>query len=57
PIGSTISFVVAPDIIADFHLINESLGAFMATIFLLGYTFGPIVIAPLSEMYGRAIVY
>jgi multidrug resistance protein len=42
---------------ADFHSTNESLGAFMTTIFLLGYTFGPIVIAPLSEMYGRAIVY
>lgn len=25
--------------------------------FLLGYTFGPIMIAPLSEMYGRAILY
>lgn len=29
----------------------------MTTVFLLGYTFGPILIAPLSEMYGRAILY
>lgn len=40
-----------------FHSTNESLEAFITTIFLLGYTFGPIAIAPLSEMYGRAIMY
>lgn len=41
----------------DFHSANESLAAFVTTIFLLGYTFGPIAIAPLSELYGRAILY
>lgn len=40
-----------------FHSTNESLEAFVTTIFLLGYTFGPIVIAPLSELYGRTILY
>ena len=29
----------------------------MTSVYLLGYTFGPLVIAPLSEIYGRAIVY
>jgi multidrug resistance protein len=41
----------------DFQSTSKSLGAFVTTIFLLGYTFGPIAIAPLSEIYGRAIVY
>ncbi|KAL2259474.1 hypothetical protein VTK26DRAFT_6843 [Humicola hyalothermophila] len=41
----------------DGRTANESLGAFVTTIFLLGYTCGPIVIAPFSEMYGRAINY
>lgn len=36
---------------------NETLGTLMTTIYLLGYAFGPIVIAPLSELYGRAIMY
>ena len=29
----------------------------MPTIYILGYAFGPLVIAPLSELYGRLIVY
>jgi multidrug resistance protein len=57
PIASTISSAGAYDIMAHFHSTNESLGAFVTTVFLLGYTFGPIVIAPLSEIYGRAILY
>lgn len=57
PIASTISSAGASDIMADFHSTNTSLAALVTTIFLLGYTFGPIVIAPLSEIYGRAILY
>lgn len=41
----------------DFGTTNETLGTLMTTIYLLGYAFGPLVIAPLSEMYGRAILY
>lgn len=29
----------------------------MTTIYLLGYAFGPLVIAPMSELYGRAIMF
>lgn len=29
----------------------------MVSVFLLGYCFGPLVIAPLSEMYGRLPLY
>ncbi|RFU29644.1 hypothetical protein B7463_g6702, partial [Scytalidium lignicola] len=57
PIASTISSAAAADIMVYFHSTNDSLGAFVTTVFLLGYTFGPIIIAPLSEMYGRALLY
>ncbi|EEP81636.1 predicted protein [Uncinocarpus reesii 1704] len=57
PIASTISSAGASEILAHFHSTNLSLAAFVTTVFLLGYTFGPIVIAPLSEIYGRAILY
>ena len=57
PIGSTISSAAASDIMEYFHSTNESLGAFVTTVFLLGYAFGPIAIAPLSEIYGRALLY
>ena len=29
----------------------------MTSVYILGYAFGPLVIAPLSELYGRVIVY
>jgi MFS family permease len=45
------------DVMATFHSTNETLGAFVTSVYLLGYSFGPLVIAPLSELYGRAIVY
>jgi multidrug resistance protein len=57
PIGSTISAAATPEILHHFHSTNETIGAFVTSVFLLGYTFGPIMIAPLSEMYGRAILY
>jgi MFS family permease len=40
-----------------FHSTNENLGAFITSVYLIGYCFGPLVIAPLSELYGRSIVY
>ena len=42
---------------ATFHSTNATLGAFVTSVYILGYAFGPLVIAPLSELYGRVIVY
>ncbi|KAK2026635.1 MFS general substrate transporter [Colletotrichum zoysiae] len=57
PIGSTISAAAAADIMHHFGTTNETLGALMTTIYLLGFAFGPLAIAPLSELYGRAIMF
>jgi len=54
------SSMVAPgtlDILTDFNSTNITLGSFIVSIFLLGYTVGPLIIAPLSEMYGRIPLY
>lgn len=42
---------------ATFHSTNETLGTFVTTVYLIGYVCGPLVLAPLSELYGRAIIY
>jgi multidrug resistance protein len=57
PLASTINASATLDILAHFDSTNQILGTLVTTIFLLGYVFGPIVIAPLSELYGRAILY
>lgn len=46
-----------PLVMKEFNSTNESLGSFAVSVYLLGYAFGPLIIAPLSELYGRWPVY
>ncbi|KAI0426234.1 major facilitator superfamily domain-containing protein [Xylaria sp. FL1042] len=57
PLASSVLVAGVPQILADFHNDNESLATFVVSVFVLGFAFGPLVIAPLSELYGRTIVY
>ncbi len=41
----------------DFGSSNPELGSFVISVYVIGYGLGPLVIAPLSEMYGRAPLY
>ena len=41
----------------DFNSTNETVATLTVTIYLLGFALGPPIIAPLSELYGRLIVY
>lgn len=38
---------------AEFHNTSSILSTFTVSIFLLGFAFGPLVLSPLSEIYGR----
>jgi multidrug resistance protein len=42
---------------AEFHSTNEEIATFVVSVYLLGWVIGPLFLAPLSEMYGRTIVY
>lgn len=33
------------------------MASFVVSVYLLGYCFGPLLIAPISEIFGRRIVY
>ncbi|KAL9085502.1 MAG: hypothetical protein Q9165_007547 [Trypethelium subeluteriae] len=57
PLASTMISPATADILATFHSTNETLGAFVTSVYLLGYAFGPLAIGPLSEIFGRAILY
>lgn len=41
----------------DFNNSNTTLSALVVSIFVLGYAIGPLFISPLSEIYGRQIVF
>jgi multidrug resistance protein len=46
-----------PQAMREFHSSNANLETFVVSIFVLGFAFGPLIIAPLSEIYGRRPAY
>ncbi|KAA8576535.1 hypothetical protein EYC84_006643 [Monilinia fructicola] len=45
-----------PSIMADFHSANDSVASLTVSIYTIGYCLGPLVIAPMSELYGHVTV-
>ena len=46
-----------PQVMVEFHSSSANLETFVISIFVLGFAFGPLIVAPVSEIYGRAPVY
>ena len=46
-----------PALMSDFHSSSTTLSALVVSVYVLGYVFGPIILAPLSELYGRLPLY
>lgn len=46
-----------PGIIATFHLEEETLAILGMTTYMCGLALGSVILAPLSEMYGRRPIY
>ncbi|KAI8648492.1 MFS domain-containing protein [Fusarium sp. Ph1] len=46
-----------PQVIKEFGIDSKYLASFVISVYVLGYAFGPLLIAPMSELYGRIPVY
>ncbi|KIX95020.1 uncharacterized protein Z520_09330 [Fonsecaea multimorphosa CBS 102226] len=57
PFGSSMFAPAVPQVMQDFHSNSDALASFSVSVYVLGYAFGPLVIAPMSELYGRLPVY
>ncbi|CUS15043.1 unnamed protein product [Tuber aestivum] len=57
PLSSSMLAPGVPQLLHDFHSANLQLGSFVVSIYVLGFAFGPLVLAPASELWGRRIVY
>ncbi|OHW99109.1 fluconazole resistance protein [Colletotrichum incanum] len=57
PLASSIAAPSIASIKSDFDVTDTYVGAFMISGFLIGYCCGPLIIAPLSEVYGRHVLY
>ncbi|KAI5358695.1 putative major facilitator superfamily, MFS transporter superfamily [Septoria linicola] len=46
-----------PELMREFQTDSSLLATFVVSIYVLGFAFGPLIIAPLSELYGRLWIY
>ncbi|KAK2810023.1 hypothetical protein FQN49_008565 [Arthroderma sp. PD_2] len=54
--GSTIFAPGVPALMKEFGNDSSTLSSFVVSIYILGFCLGPLVLAPLSELYGRSPV-
>ncbi|CAF9934272.1 hypothetical protein IMSHALPRED_009653 [Imshaugia aleurites] len=57
PLASSMLAPAVPEVMTEFKSTNLELASFVVSVYILGYAFGPIIIAPVSELYGRVPVY
>ncbi|KAK0354000.1 hypothetical protein LTR91_026139 [Friedmanniomyces endolithicus] len=57
PLASSMFAPGVPELLKDFGTNNQAVATFVVSVYLLGFAAGPIVIAPLSELYGRLMIY
>ncbi|KAG7004606.1 hypothetical protein G7Y79_00024g055560 [Physcia stellaris] len=57
PLASSMFAPGVPEIMAEFHSTNTLLAGFVVSVYVLGFAIGPLILAPASELYGRAIIY
>ncbi|KAG9230343.1 major facilitator superfamily domain-containing protein [Amylocarpus encephaloides] len=54
--GSSIYAPAIPDVMLDFH-VSDTIATLSLTTYVLGLSFGPMLSAPISEMFGRLGTY
>lgn len=57
PLASSMFAPGVPQVMQDFRATSNLLATFVVSVFVLGFAFGPLLLALLSEMYGRIPVY
>ncbi|KAM7198494.1 Major facilitator superfamily domain containing protein [Rhypophila sp. PSN 637] len=57
PLVSSMLAPAVPLVMADLNTTSKSFATFCVSIFVLGFACGPLILAPLSERYGRVIIY
>ncbi|PQE24361.1 hypothetical protein CJF31_00002631 [Rutstroemia sp. NJR-2017a BVV2] len=57
PLASSMFAPGVPALMVEFQSTNTALAGFVVSVYILGFAFGPLFLAPLSEIYGRVPVY
>ncbi|KAF1952477.1 MFS general substrate transporter, partial [Byssothecium circinans] len=57
PLVSSMLAPAVPLVTSEFHTTSTLFPTFVVSIFVLGFASGPLILSPLSEIYGRVAVY
>ncbi|MCJ1477603.1 hypothetical protein MMC13_006276 [Lambiella insularis] len=57
PLASSMFAPAVPQAMRDLHSNSNSAETWVISVFILGFAIGPLVVGPLSEIYGRKVVY
>ncbi|KAI1119978.1 putative MFS multidrug transporter [Nemania abortiva] len=57
PLASSMFAPGVPMLLEEFNSSNAVLADFVVSVYVLGFAIGPLLLAPLSELYGRLIIY
>ncbi|KAF2633748.1 MFS general substrate transporter [Macroventuria anomochaeta] len=57
PFTSSVFAPAIPSLMLSFHTTEPYLSSFVLSVYVLGYAIGPLVISPLSELFGRIPLY
>ncbi|KAF5228001.1 hypothetical protein FAUST_11390 [Fusarium austroamericanum] len=57
PLASSMFAPGVPQLMVEFGSRSPELASFCVSVYVLGFAAGPMIFAPLSEIYGRQIVY
>lgn len=57
PLASSFFAPGVPQVLKAFHESSNIIAAFVVSVYILGFAIGPLIIAPMSELYGRIWLY
>lgn len=57
PLESSVIVPGVPLLQEDFHEARRPVSSLVVSIFVLGFAFGPLLLSPLSELYGRRLLF
>lgn len=57
PLASSMFAPGVPQLMEEFGSTNTLLAGFVVSVYVLGFAIGPLILAPASELVGRAIIY
>lgn len=57
PLASSFFAPGVPQVLKAFDESSNLIAAFVVSVYILGFAIGPLIVAPMSELYGRILLY